>query len=168
MWQIFWRFLHNWYVFPKSSRKILLNPSIVRQSHLLAKTEKNQTKRLSKDFQLHLSVVHRCPAVPTAAKVAALMTMSMSASSSTIKALLPPSSNKCLPKRYRRSDMLNNTLESIFFSQSSKSLSNFSQNRPIRTNFEYLSEVGQLSFWWNSLTLIGRLCIWSVAISDIC
>ena len=43
------------------------------------------------------------------------MTMSMSASSSTIKALLPPSSNKCLPKRYRRSDMLNNTLESIIF-----------------------------------------------------
>ena len=44
-------------------------------------------------------VVQRWPAVPTQAKVADLTTISRSASSSTIKALLPPNSKRCLPKR---------------------------------------------------------------------
>ncbi len=43
------------------------------------------------------SVVHRCPAVPTQAKVAERITISRSASASTMRALLPPSSRRCLP-----------------------------------------------------------------------
>ena len=41
--------------------------------------------------------MHLWPAVPTAANTADLTTMSTSASSDTIRQLLPPNSNRCLP-----------------------------------------------------------------------
>lgn len=47
-----------------------------------------------------LVVVHLCPAVPTQANTEAWITMSRSASSATIIALLPPNSSRDLPNLF--------------------------------------------------------------------
>ena len=55
------------------------------------KLVKNASKMYSKSAEI--------PAVPTQAKVADRTTISRSASSLTMRALLPPNSKRCLPNR---------------------------------------------------------------------
>ena len=138
MWQIFWRFLHNWYVFSQKLKENTFKPIDCPTKPPPCKNRKKPDKKSVKGF--FPTLPECCAALPSCSDSSesccpddhvnvSIFVHDQSIVASKLQQVFAETLQEV---RYAQQ----HTWINYFFYQSSKSLSNSSQNRPIRTNFE--------------------------------